>query len=118
MKVKPTYKEIKKKINVNVFPYEVYVVLTTDVNEARKRRNKIFGETSLDHAIAMHSSLHTGFSYLFLPYNCTPWVLCHEVFHTVWEIMHFIGAELENEVMAYLMSFLMKEINKFGSTWK
>lgn len=118
MTKKSTFKEIKKTIKIDVFPYEVVIVVSNDVKQSRTNRNKIFGETRLEQAAAIHSTIQSGFSFIFLKHDAPPWVISHEACHAAWEIMDFIGAEHNNEVMAYLNSFVVEQCCKVMKKWR
>ena len=107
-------KEYTKHLIVKVLNHEVYIVVTGDVKESRIRRTRLLGDVDLHpHVRALFSSNGCGVSFIFLPLDCENYVRCHEAYHCVNEIMRFIGANHENEVVAYTLSYLIDEIDKF-----
>jgi hypothetical protein len=112
------YKERKKLLTLAHFPYLIHVILSNDPQTARKRRDKIFGQTYVRDAStrAMHSALDEWpESYLFLEFNTDIGFIVHEAYHAVWRIMEFIGAKHEEEIMAYHLGWLTREIVRFIS---
>lgn len=107
------------KLLVEPFNYQVNIVLTDDVIESRVKRNRALGTTAtredLTGTIALHSASKTaGVSYIFLPFKADIGYITHECSHCVWRIMEFIGAEHENEVMAYMLAYLVRKAVSFS----
>lgn len=103
-------KECKRKFKIDAVPYEFTVIVSNDVTTSRNKLDKIFGHTSTQHFAAMHSSSGQGFSYIILPEKFELKYIVHEAFHCVWEICEFIGANHNNEFMAYLLSYIVDKI--------
>lgn len=109
-----------KIINLEPFNYEVIIVLTDDVQESAGQIAHAHGHDDDEwETDAMHVHPHgRALSYLFLPFDATASMIAHEAFHCVWRVMKFIGAEFENEVMAYTLGFLVGEVCEFASAAK
>lgn len=108
------YQERQKRIVIQVFNYQIYVILSSDPNAARAKRNRILGEwTHDDNMAALHCGDSDPTSYVFLPFEADIGLVVHESCHCFWRIMEFIGAKFEDEVMAYSISHITRETVKF-----
>lgn len=108
------YQERQKRIVIKVFNYQIYVVLSSDPNAARAKRNRILGEwTHDDNMAALHCGDSDPTSYVFLPFEADIGLVVHESCHVFWRIMEFIGAKHEDEVMAYTIAYITRETVKF-----
>lgn len=121
------HEDRRQTIKLPHFNYTVEVSYTEDFKRyALKRGWKKFYEQIKDDERSV-----TGYHGK-NPEYCQSWIMfgpdpsiktiAHEVFHTVWNIMKHIGAEFENEVMAYHMGYLVQEITenlyKYGPTYE
>lgn len=95
-------------------PYEIYVILTDDVNNSRSGRSHFLGawEPSED-TIGVHSGMKDcARSYIFLGYAPDISSVVHEAYHAVWRMMEYIGAQHENEIIAYSLGHITRGIVK------
>lgn len=110
-------KEKLHKLDIAPFNYEVNIVLTENIADSRIKRNRTLGSVSKDDltgTVALHCAVHDKpISYIFLPFESDIGYVAHECFHCVWRIMKFIGAEHENEVMAYTLGYLVRQATRF-----
>ena len=95
--------------------YLVRVILTNNVTISRVGRSHILGDWYADGSTA---AIHCGvpdasISYIFLPFKADVGYVAHEVSHCLWRLMNFIGAEHENEIMAYHQGYLVRKIWEF-----
>lgn len=107
-----------KYITFDVFAYRLLVVLTNSIaGSVNKHRNKFPKDCNISttNAAAIHV-YHPDIplSMIVLPFDPDIDLLTHESFHCVWRVMSWIGAEHENEVMAYLAGYIASEIAKFS----
>jgi len=104
-------KEYSKKITLDAFDYDVYVILTTDVRKSLKKRNV----EDIENTGAYHVQIkNKPISYIILPFPETNvGYVVHELWHCIWAIHDYIGAKFENEIVAYLLSYLTRETVKF-----
>lgn len=108
------YTEHKKRLIIKPFPYTVFIVASTDVMESRSRYKNKLGEYNGAPADGMHVCYENRpISYLFLRYDTTIEVVVHEVFHACWQIMAYIGARPEEEIMAYHLGSLTESVVDF-----
>lgn len=116
-KAKPKAKEKKLKersteLIVEPFGYTVTVIVSDDIHESARRRipdmepNANWGAMTA----TVNSELH---SLIFLPDNVASGTIAHESFHVLWHLMRHIGAEFENEVMAYTLGYIVEEVTLF-----
>lgn len=107
MKEESFKEKIQHLVFHNYAGYSVYIVVTNDVMLSRSKRSNILGPTSRDGtAYAMHSYAGRD-SFLFLPPKCPPGVAAHECWHCVHRIMQYLGATIEDEVIAYNLEYLV-----------
>ncbi len=105
-------------INLPVFGYYFYIVVTTDVIASRKSRNDILGKVdeSKPPSVAMCSQGEgekcSYYSYIFLKPDASAGNISHEVYHAICNMFHYIGAEHEDEILAYHIGYLVDEIEK------
>lgn len=104
-------KERRTTIRINPFFYTVEVYVSDDIRESAR---KVGIETNVN-----WEALHAGaenrlLSMIFLPEDAEPGTIAHECFHCVWHIMRQIGAEFENEVMAYTLTYLVTQVMDFA----
>lgn len=104
-------KERSRTLIIDLFAnYTVTIVTSDNIHQSAEKRG-IIATASWE---AMHCGASSGlFSYIFLPDKARADIIAHESFHCVWHIMKMIGAEHENEVMAYTLSYLVGEITAF-----
>ena len=98
--------EFTRKFNFKPFGYNVHITLTDDLHKAANRLSKKYDCHNPTTAYTAGFSVRVGrepTSILTLPVEqCGP-VIAHESFHIVWHLMDWIGAEHEEEVMAYCL---------------
>lgn len=112
-------REYKKTVELPMYNYDVYVTFTSDMQESVSRWEDIHhpdGEPLqvLNLVCGLHMYLtNRGQSFLFFPLDCGVSHIAHESFHVVWRLWRWIGAEHENETMAYTVGHLVREIVLF-----
>jgi hypothetical protein len=97
------------------FNYDVKVVFTDDFKAfALKRKWTKFHEQIRDDGRTVNgyhcSNPEESTSWILLKHDPAIGTIVHETFHVVWRIMKHIGADLENEVMAYHNGYIVKKI--------
>lgn len=103
-----------KKINIKPFYYSCTIVLTNNILESRKKRNNTLLECELtEEPKGLHCDGGTLSSIIFLKYDSLSDVIAHESYHCICKLMKDIGAKHEEEIVAYLLGYLTKEIVKF-----
>lgn len=108
--------EYKKTIKMGgAIPYEVFVILTDDVNNSRSGRSHFLGPwRELPNTGACHSGMENeGRSYIFLPYELRVDYIAHEAYHCIVRILEYIGASHEEEIVAYFLGYIVREITVF-----
>jgi len=120
VKKKKVLKRVKPNENVLTlkiapFNYKIYVILSDNVEDARVRRSYLLGPYTPDGSTA---GLHYGrvdlpISYVFLPYCSDIGYVAHETYHCICNIMEWAGARHEEEIVAYMMGYLVREITRF-----
>lgn len=109
---------MKERIKTVRFPvfvgYEVKIVITDDVVKSRKLRDKILGEPYqyFETAHAMHAWPldGQGISWLFFKPDVEAGTIAHECWHCVRRLMKWLGSELENEIVAYHLAYLVQAV--------
>ena len=106
------HKETGAKVTFDAFDYLVRVTFTDDVVAARVKIDSIVGKYPGGPAGAIHSWADDNpVSYLFLPYDARPSTIAHECWHVVRQMLRICGAELENEVVAYHLGWLVGKVH-------
>jgi hypothetical protein len=91
----------------------VHVVFTDHIGRSRKGR---YGsEGAAEGAAALSSQAVNGHGHLFFKMSNTPGIIAHEAWHAVFRMFEWAGAELDNEMVAYHLSFLVDRIASFKS---
>lgn len=110
-------KERVKKFTITPFPYELTVVVSNDIFQSRKKRDRTLGATGVaeDDGTAAFVSTHESWSYawMFLPEGCDIGNIVHEVNHVIHYLEKFIVADFDKEVNAYFNGYYSREVAKF-----
>ncbi len=112
--------ERTKTISLQPFPNELRLIVTTDIpaseKKVRERHNdyctKIVSNARTG-AISLHSK-DLSIMHIIMPYRCDVGYIAHEVWHIVRSMLLYSGASLDNEVVAYYIGWLTREIIKFN----
>jgi len=112
------FKEHHKVVELPIYNYDVYVTFTSDMQESVTRWEEIYRPDGEPLEVSNMDSLHMylsnkGSSFLFFPLDCGVGHIAHESFHVVWRLWKWIGAQHENETMAYTVGHLVREIVLF-----
>ena len=91
--------------------YFVHVVLTRNIAHSRKGRYGTIGEA--EGAAAMSSVAVNGHGPLFFQPSNTAGIIAHEAWHAVFRMFEWAGAGLDNEMVAYHLSYLVDRIASF-----
>ena len=89
--------------------YTITIVVTDDVDAYC---NKVFPAANAEGGGAAHVYKHFE-SHIVLPFDSSIGTVVHECWHAVYRIMKSIGAELENEVVAYTLGWLTELVTGF-----
>lgn len=111
----------KESINLPTFHYEVFVVVTNNISKAAARIEGKLTEPQefYDQAAAMALHNHNkGKSYILLPPKTDIGDITHECWHVIRRIFSYIGAELENEIVAYHLGYLVLHTSNILEGWK
>ena len=91
--------------------FKVRVILTENLANSAGQR---IGGCSLDgSADAACYNTKNGWSYMFLNPQADEGTIAHESWHIIFEIMDYVGAKIENEVVAYHLGYLINKIHTF-----
>lgn len=111
--------EYATTIDLSPFPYELRIIVTDDIMVTEKRIRDSYKDKSPlkadknTGAMAMHSA-GVKAMFILLPFACDVGNVAHEVWHTVRSLLLFVGAGLENEVVAYYLGWLTRESVRFN----
>lgn len=97
------------------FNYKVVIAFTDDFKAFAKKKKweKFYEQIKNDgrNVSGYHcSNPEDGVAWILLRHDPKIETIVHETFHTVWRMMKFIGAEFENEVMAYHNGYIVRKI--------
>ena len=93
--------------------YFVHVVFTDNI--ARSRKGRYGSEGSAEGAAALSSVAVGGHGHLFFKRDNSDGIIAHEAWHAVFSMFEWAGAELDNEMVAYHLSYLVDRIASFKS---
>lgn len=102
--------ERKKMVAIPAFDYKIHIIFTDDVIASRKKIGRLIGDTFSGAAEAYHVYTDAPESWLIFPHEVTPGTISHEAYHCIRRVMEWIGADSENEVMAYHLEWLVNEV--------
>jgi hypothetical protein len=109
---------MQEKIQVVKFPvfnkYPITIIKTTSIKKSVNKRSKILGETIDD------DSLYNGLTiepednsvFIFITHKATLNTIVHESYHAIKSMMRYIGADEDEEVVAYHLGYLVQKITK------
>lgn len=104
-------KEIEKKFIIQPYNFTCFVIITDNILESRKKRNKILSESELlEEPKGLHCDAGTLNSYVFIKYNSLSDTISHEAYHVVCKLMRDIGAKHEEEIIAYTIGYIVRKI--------
>lgn len=104
-------KDVHKTFSFPIFGYRLKVSLTGSVGTfARKLYPDLPDSQTADNVEGIHVHDDASRSHIILPYGVGICTIVHEVSHFVWKLMAFIGADHENEIMAYHMGYTVERI--------
>jgi hypothetical protein len=112
-KLKRKSREHMHEVYFAAFQYYVRIIISDDVVVSRKKRDGILGELfDESECLGMHCcNRPDATSYLFLTYHSLPSTIAHEAWHAVRRMLVFCGAELDSEVVAHHLGYLVGEIH-------
>jgi hypothetical protein len=106
-------KRLKKEVIPNpIFHYDIIVVVTDDYNAAVKKLElELSHEGYGEETKAVHIFIpDNGESYLLFHKNADAGTVVHEVWHAVRRMLEYIGAGLDNEVVAYMLGYYTRVV--------
>lgn len=113
--------EFRRTIELPAWEYTIHVVLTSDVSQSMKRIEDAHAGSSpvqdfsvLGNPEAMHLSFagDNDNSWIIFSRNPSAGTIAHESWHAVRRLMRVVGAELENETVAYHLGYIVNRIVK------
>lgn len=102
----------KEEIPNPIFHYDVIVVIADDFEEAAKKlKLAIMPVETFTQNEALHFAVtNEPKSFLFFHPKADHGTIAHEVWHAVRRLHEYIGAEFENEVVAYLLGYYVRHV--------
>lgn len=91
--------------------YFVHVVFTDNIGRSRKARYGTEGAS--EGAAALSSVAVNGHGHLFFKRENSVGILAHEAWHAVFRMFEWVGAGLDNEMVAYHLAYLVDHICSF-----
>lgn len=108
-KIKPI-KEERFVLKLSAFEYQVHVTITTDVLATAHDINTRMGNEPYPFACSA-VSFHRGLnSYVVLPWKRNVQHIVHEAFHVIWNVLKCIGAEPDEEIVAYHLDYIVGQM--------
>jgi hypothetical protein len=91
--------------------YFVHIIFTENI--ARSRKGRYGDEGSAEGAAALSSTAVGGHGHLFFQPSNTEGIIAHESWHAIYHMFEWLGAELDNEMVAYHLAYLVDRIISF-----
>lgn len=91
--------------------YEVHVILTDNVMDSRRLRDCYLGPSDSERPPRALCESRPGHSWLFIHNKADQGTIAHESFHCVFALLNFIGARLDNEIVAYHLQYVVNQVN-------
>lgn len=112
------FKEFTTKIEFPIFNYHFWVCLTDDIEASRKAQSHWLGAVEgyfnpLIDGLHSYNEMEGGTAAIFIKPYSSLGVIAHEVFHALWRMFEYVGANIENETFAYHLSYSLDLITKF-----
>lgn len=105
--------EHTRNISFPVWRTYIKICFTPDVNASIKWRDNSYTHTDTE-AMCMYSD--SASCCLVLAMDAPPAIIAHECWHAIRKMLANQGAELENEVIAYHLGYLVGEVHKFQAS--
>ena len=113
--------EYKMKVQFPVWHYDIYVVLTSNVDLSTKKISDMINSTELKcgkYSDSAHGGCHIAHhkaldSYVILPTDAPCGAVAHEAWHAIRYMLTSAGADLDSETVAYHLGYLVNQIIKF-----
>lgn len=107
----------ERKVSFPVFGYSIYIIYTDNIEQSRKLKCNEIG--AMDELMGPYvDGLHSynniepdGF--VFFRPDSTMGTITHECFHAIHRLFKWIGAKVENEIMAYHLGYLVDQVVEF-----
>jgi hypothetical protein len=107
------HKDYEKVIKFPIFShYKVHIIFSDDIRKSKKVR---YGSDEFaDGASAVHCHDSDGHSHCIydIGKSCTG-TIAHESWHAVWAMLKWAGVEIENEVVAYHLGYIVQATTDF-----
>jgi hypothetical protein len=102
--------------------YHVEIIVTPDVcGSARARATEMRGFVKYSDSDALAIGNGAGRSWMLFQYSATPGDIAHEAYHVVSQIYRYIGQELDDEMAAYHLGYIVDAANELlakPNAWK
>jgi len=102
-----------------VFGYKIIAVISENVIVSRNKRHRIIGSKTCKNqaVVALHSPVPSRpVAFIFLRPKASPGTVAHESWHAVRYMLRWACADLEEEVVAYYLGYLVNKIWWFTHT--
>ena len=108
---------MKPKFTTIHFPvfcnYTVHIELAEDIHTAMRKYPTTRNISTEDvEAITVHKD-DASFSFVFFKPNANAGTIAHESYHIVRRILKYMGCDVDNEVVAYHLGYLVNAITNF-----
>lgn len=98
--------------------YSVHVEVTPDIAKAVLKYPATAHADVDSETLGLTSTKGGKVSFVFLKPNATPGIIAHESWHAVENLIKYVGAEIESEMVAYHLDYLVDRIFKFVNKGK
>lgn len=109
---------MKSRFTLVEFPvfagYIIHVEITSDFNKTGKKYKLTKGiKFRADSEGATIFDDNSNITFVFIKPNVSDGSIVHEAWHALRRMFKFVGVELEDEVVAYHLGYIVDKINRF-----
>lgn len=117
-----SFKQALKYVSFPVFNNGVHVVRTENIEKSiahfKQTRDQLPKGYSFRDTAGFTLVTNESDIWVFLPFKAKPDTDAHEAFHAVRHMLMYAGVELDNELFAYHLGYLVREMQPDGSLYK
>lgn len=108
--------EHRTRVPIPTFGYRFEVVITNDIMQSIQKRFPSYNDPDSD---AVHYKVRgKSISWLFYKNDISAGTIVHEAWHGVHAMLSYVGAGLDDEVVAYHLGYLVDFIVRDYNKWK
>jgi hypothetical protein len=112
------YREEQLIHRVAPFNTKLHIIISSDVQEAARRRTFLKAACVGDSMLAYTAVLNDGSAYVVLPEMVKPATIVHESYHAIHHVLEYNNVGSNEEVFAYHLDDLFEVISNFVKQYR